>query len=316
MPAFIFNDESVVNSYGFMIRNSGGRFDRFRENPVMLDSHDSESVLSVIGRWLNLRIEGSQLIADPEFDVEDPDALKISGKVDRGFVKGTSMGIQIFDAELVDIPGKGFIPVATDWELLEGSPVGVPSNKAALRFYVGDGKILKAEEVKLSIDNFINKKQIPIMEKITLSAESAKALGLTREPEVSEFNAAVMELTAKNATLLSAKEKAEKELSDHRTAQAKDLVDLAVKEGRITADKSESFQKLAVSDYKQCKDLLDAMPAKQTLSDKIVTGKKGDASREDWNYMKWLKEDPKGLTAMERDDPEAFKTLKAAYSKA
>jgi len=308
MPVFVLNDESVITAHGFVVLNSGGKFDRFRENPVMLDSHDESEV---IGRWLNLAIDGSKLQAESEFDIEDPDALKISGKVDRGFIKGASMGIIINDAEMRNMPVLGYQVVITDWELLEASTVGVPSNKAALRLYAKDGKtVLATDEIKLSVDRIINQKQI--MEKITLSVEAAKALGVSKDPEVTELNAAIMELSARESAAIKAKEKSEKELSDHQVKQATDLVELAVAAGKITADKKEAYVKLATSDYKQAKDILDTLPGKETFTDKtkklgVVTGHDG------WDYMKWLKEDPTGLAEMAVNDPDGHATLKASY---
>jgi len=311
MPLFVLNDESVITAHGFVVLNSGGKFDRFRENPVMLDSHDETEV---IGRWLNLTIAGSKLQAETEFDVDDPEALKISGKVDRGFIKGASMGIIINDAEMRNMPVLGYQIVVTDWELLEASTVGVPSNKAALRLYAKDGKkVLAADEIKLSIDSIINQKQI--MEKITLSVEAAKVLGLGKEPEITDLNAAIMELSANLSAAKTAKEKAEGDLAAHQLKQATDLVDLAVTQGKITADKKESYVKLATRDFKEAKDIIDSLPEKETLSKKVVNlgGTKQAADRESWDYMKWLKEDPTGLTEMAINDPTGHATLKASY---
>ena len=151
---------------------------------------------------------------------------------------------------------------------------------------------------------------------IKLSVDAAKVLGLGIEPEPIELNAAIMELSGKLSLATTAKEKAEKTLNDHNEALANELVNLAVKEGRITADRKESFTKLAINDYKQAKDLLESMPAKETLSTKLKKdGDKTPAGREDWNYMKWLKEDAVGLKAMEINDNAKFLELKANYKK-
>ena len=85
MQTFVLNDETVLTSHGFVVSNAGAKLERFKENPVMLDSHDDRCV---IGKWNNLTISGTQLKADSEFDTEDPEAMKISGKVDRGYIKG------------------------------------------------------------------------------------------------------------------------------------------------------------------------------------------------------------------------------------
>ena len=154
------------------------------------------------------------------------------------------------------------------------------------------------------------------MEKIKLSTEASKALGVSVEPELTELNAAVMELSAKLTLAVEAQKNAEKELSDHKTKQAVELVDLAIKEGRITADRKDSFVKLATTDFKQAKELLDSIPGKKVYSEKMSSGDKTPAGREDWNYMRWLKEDGAGLKAMEVNEPEKFATLKANYKKA
>ena len=311
MAIFILNDESVLTSHGFIVLNAGGKFDRFRANPVMLNSHDDRGV---IGRWLNLGVEGSKLQAETEFDVDDPEALKISGKVERGFIKGASMGIIIHDAEMRNLPVLGYNVVITNWELLEASPVAVPSNKGALRLYTKDGKaVLQSKEIKLSIESILNKKNV--MEKIMLSVEAAKALGVSKDPEITELNAAIMELSAKAETANKQKETAEKVLSDHVSKLASDLVDAAVSAGKITADKKEAYVKLAIADFKQAKDILDSLPGKENISGKVsaLGANKQAIDRADWDYLKWLKEDRAGLAEMASKDPEGFAALKASY---
>ena len=113
--------------------------------------------------------------------------------------------------------------------------------------------------------------------------------------------------------LQSRAEKAEKELDNHRKLKATELVALAIKEGRITADKKESFERLALNDYDMAKTTLEAIPAKESLSAKVThsTGRTAVADgRKDWTYLKWAKEDPEGLKRLKADDPEAFEELK------
>ena len=52
MERFIFNDETIKNSHGFDLLNAGGRFNRFKDNPVMLHNHNADKVL---GKWNELR---------------------------------------------------------------------------------------------------------------------------------------------------------------------------------------------------------------------------------------------------------------------
>lgn len=303
--SFILNDESLVNSHGFILLNAGANLDRFKENPAMLFLHKQEEI---IGSWDNIRVENSRLLADPVFDSEDPDSKKIEGKVERGFIKGASLGIEIKSAELRDIPGLGFVPVVTQWEAMEASLCAVPSNKASLRLYNNKGEVITSPEaIKLSIDNIINKsKSETQMEKILLTAEAASALNISKEPEPTAFNAAILALAAQ-------RDKAVNDLQAHLQSQAKALVEGAIADGRLTADRRESFEKLAATDFKQAKEILDAIPPKQTFSDKTKTSGSQPSDRDDWNYLRWMKEDPKGLAELQSKDPEKFNQLKASY---
>jgi len=303
---FVLNDESKLNSYGFLVLNAGGNFDRFNENPVMLYLHEQEQL---IGRWENLRCDGTKLIADEVFDAEDPAAMLISGKVDRGFLKGSSMGLHIQDAELKDMPGMGLVPAVTKWELMEASLAPVPSGKTCLRLYDDKGQLITSKEaIKLSIDIIIHKNNNLSMDKIMLTAEAATCLKVGKEIDPTALNTAIMALAAQRDEAVTALTNKNKEL-------AAALVDGAIAEGRITADKKEIFMKLAANDFKQAKDLIDTIPAKKSLSASIKpAGNTAEKGREDWNYLKWAKEDPKGLQKMQGEDPEGFAALKAAYT--
>jgi HK97 family phage prohead protease len=307
--AFVLNDERKENSYGFKVLNSGGRFDRFKDNPVMLHDHDTGKL---IGRWDNLKVDGHRLTAEPVFDLEDASSKEIKGKVERGFLKGCSMGIRILNAARVEHEGKE-IPAVTDWELMEASITAIPSNGMSLRLYSDQGELLSTgAEVQLSLDKFINKNP---MEKQTISItkEAATVLGLS-SPELTDGQA----LSAAVVSLSARAEKAEGDLNTYLKARAAALVDTAIKEGRLTADKKEAFLKMAESDYKQAADIISALPPKQSMSGRVreLNGTAGTADREDWNYLRWAKEDPAGLAKMKGENPERFEQLRAAYKPA
>ncbi len=303
---FVFNDETRVNDRGFILLNAGIDLSRFKDNPVMLHQHDPEKV---IGRWDNVRIEGTRLLADPVFDDADEEAKKIMGQVDRNFIRGASPWIVPLEAELREVPTLGFIAVVTKSELMEGSVVSVPSNALSLRLSSRDGKLLETgADIKLAIDQItINKNEPETMNKIILTAEAAAALAVSTEPEGPALSAAIMKLAAEKKT-------AEDALKAHLTAQATTLVEGAITEGRLTADKKESFLKLAESDLAQAKDLISAMPVKTVLSAQVKPA--GDPKAEDrtsWDYMKWSKEDPRGLQKLAAEKPQEFEALKKAY---
>ncbi len=141
---FVLNDENVMNSYGFYIVTEGGDLSRFETNPVMLSDH-RDSNEYVIGNWLNVRKEGGLILADPNFDKEDERASMVAGKVERGFLKGASMGIIPDWDSLVLVGDKLFLK---RWELAEASIVPVPSNRNAVRLYTQEGVLLKEDEVR------------------------------------------------------------------------------------------------------------------------------------------------------------------------
>jgi len=300
--AFVLNDENKTNSYGFRVKNDGGSFDRFKANPVMLYNHKHDDVT---GKWENLRIEGALLMADPVFD-DDENASKIQKKVEKGFLKGVSMGLQILKAEM----GTDGIPVVTNWELQEASIVSVPSNANSLRLYNGKGELMATEDIKLSINEIlnINKQTETNMDVIKLTAEAAKALDVAKEVDITTLNAAVMELVAAKDLLQEQKDKAETELKTYLTNQAIGLVDAAIKEGRLTADKKASFVKLAEADFNQAKEIIESIPAKRSFSAGV---KPLDGSDKNETYEAY---DKAGTIAeLKANDPAKYETLLADY---
>ena len=174
---YALNDESVVNSHGFVLLNAGGRFERYNENPVMLFNHESASL---IGQMTALRVEGTRLIGKAVYDEEDTLGAKCKRQAKKGFLKGCSPGIIIHAVELRTLPNGEERVTVTDWELCEVSLVSVPSNRNALRLYTKQGDIIPDDRVELSVEALlnINKPNNNEMDKIILTAEAYIALGL------------------------------------------------------------------------------------------------------------------------------------------
>ena len=304
MNDYILNDESVVNSHGFVLLNAAGRFERFNANPVMLFNHEADKL---IGQMTGLRVEGTKLIGIPVYDEEDALAAKCKRQGEKGFLKGCSPGIMIYAVELRTNPDGEERITVTDWELCEVSLVSVPSNPGALRLYNAQGEVIPDDQIRLSIESLLHLNKQDEMDKIILTAEAYAALGLkSNEADGKAISAAIMELKSRI-------EKAEKDLNDQHKAQAEALVELAIKDGRITADKKEQFVKLALVDFDMAKTTLEAIPTRESLAGKVThsTGKAvATKDRMDWTYLRWAKEDPEGLKRLKETDPEAFEELK------
>lgn len=323
MVKFILNDETRKNSHGFYLLNAGGRFERFSENPVMLNMHDLNQL---IGKWINLRTEGTLLIADPEFDEGDPDAVKIKGKVERGYLKGASVGIIIHAAEWRMNPETQVEELyVTDWELFEVSLVSVPSNAGALTLKVYDGQCRLVGEdhvgshieeiIKLSLSEKETKtpKKNETMEGIKLTVEAIVALGIQEGADSAAICKAILALK-KKADDAAADLKVEKEKTEATLRkQADDLVTLAIQAGKVPADKKDQFVKLALADYQMAKDTLDAIPEKQSLSAHIKTvvgGTDIPSGRETWTLHMWMKNDMAGLNKLKAEQPDVFEEIK------
>jgi hypothetical protein len=307
MKSFVLNDELKRNSYGFRTLNAGIDLSRFSSNPVMLDSHWGGGGSSVIGKWENIRIEGSQLLADPMFDEEDAVAANIKRKVEKGFLKGASMGLY-FDPNDMKPENGGYVLEKS--ELVEASIVSIPSNANALKLYAKNGELLTKEAVELSIQGLISNQIQPTMTKIILSASTLVALGVPNTDDplalANAIEKQVAEGTAAKAKLQSEIQRAndaEAKLSLIVEQEAKAVVDAAVTEGKITQAEHAHFLSMAKSNLEAAKTVLSKIPGKSTLGAQN-TNTTEVKSLDD--FMK-LPDDKK--LAFKAEHPEAYKSL-------
>lgn len=140
---FVLSDGENINSNGYKIAIAGLDITRFETNPIMLYEHNPERVL---GRWVDIQKRDNQLTAVPEFDTEDDEAMKISGKVERGFLNGASIGVIVRDIQ--DIEG---VDVVTRSELFEASIVSVPADAKAVRLYNDKLECLAIDKLKIDL---------------------------------------------------------------------------------------------------------------------------------------------------------------------
>ena len=243
---FILNDETKKNQFGFRVRNSGLKLDRFQANPVMLDMHDPNKV---IGRWEEIQIEGNLLTAVAVFDIDDPEAAKIAGKVEREFLKGASLGLDPFNMNNFVI-GPDDVYDLVEAEVLEGSVVSIPNNANAITvklFATSEMKEFTEQEVseillmasELSQFNLNNP-----MKKITLTLSAVSALGLpgnTLEHEESVVSEKIVKLHAElEAEKLKVKGFEELE-ADKKAKLSATTVDADIKAGKIDATKRADY---------------------------------------------------------------------------
>ncbi|MCX8018928.1 MAG: HK97 family phage prohead protease [Chitinophagaceae bacterium] len=306
-PSFVLNDESRTNSYGFRIANAGLNRNRFDANPVLLFDHRTNSV---IGRWENLRIEGSKLIADADFDMNDPEAAKIAAKVENGYLKGCSIGMIINDVHYVNDGNGNRYLVVSDWELLEASIVAIPSNAAAIKLYNKEMKEMKVEDMmQLAAQHqnsfSDNTKKCMMKKQITLTATMLALLLLDETATEQEICNAIERLNKERNDALN-------ELSVLKEQRAEALAAEAVKHGKITELGKATLKEMAVKDYEAAKKFVAQLSSRQPLSASIARTQAGN--REDWDFGKWRKEDPEGLEKMRLQEPERYEQLRTDYA--
>lgn len=320
--AFVFNDETIQNTYGFSIVTEGIDLTRFAKNPVMLSDHYNSN-WNVMGKWYNFSKNGSVLSGFPEFDTEDQWAKELSGKVERGFINACSMGI-IFDSQnLTVIDGR---LILTKCELVEVSIVPVPSNANSVRLFNLDGKPMPEKELKeltLSIIPSITNPQLNLnidnMKKITLSVATLMVLGFKDQPtdglDVVDVEAKVLDLSARLTALTTENEGlklAAKTAKDAEEAAVKlaatQKVDLAITQGKIPADKKEAFVQLGITSPEVLEATLAAIPGKKNLGAGVKVPN-GDGTATVATMDDFQKLSVEAQLAFKNDSPEEYKKL-------
>jgi HK97 family phage prohead protease len=119
---------------GIDLRMSGARLDRYRSNPVLGYGHSYWGRGNLpIGRAMpdTIRVDGSRILGDLDFDAGDEFAREVERKMRAGFLSAVSIGFDVLEFE----GGKGDMwrgGVAVDWELHELSVVPVPMDASAV----------------------------------------------------------------------------------------------------------------------------------------------------------------------------------------
>jgi hypothetical protein len=92
----------TIDSYREIIRADGWRFNRFAKNAPFVDSHDYSSVDKLLGKVVDFRVEGRQLIETVEWAINaglpENHLANIGWKMTvAGYLKGVSVGFMPLD---------------------------------------------------------------------------------------------------------------------------------------------------------------------------------------------------------------------------
>lgn len=314
-PTFVLHDETV-NTYGFRMLTSGANLEEFRKNPVILLNHKDWEL--PIGRWENIRIEGTQILADALFDEKDDVAVKIADKVEGGFLRMASMGAwppeEVSDAEELKLPGQT-LPTVTRWTAREASIVTIGANHNALVLFDRQtGKPLDLTDASTVIrlmDRLNHTKNDSNMDntlkeilKLQDSAQDAEVIGAVKQLIENHDR-----LIRENQELKEAAARAETERKEARHVEAVRLVDAAIADGRIHAAGKEAYLKLFDADFENTRATLDAIPRRQSVTGRIREGERQLATElSDLAGKSWDELDKAGrLVELKDKAPELYR---------
>jgi hypothetical protein len=307
---YIIVSDNRENIYKCIVLTSGIDTTDYLRNPVMLLNHDPNILLGAIE---DLHVFEDQLIGKPVFDNDNAEASKWKGKWERGYLKASSVDLDIKETEVIN--GKLYITKST---LCEVSLTPVPGNKNALRL-TRNGKSFGKDDVKIllsanSISNTMNKLQL-----------MAKALGLSltasEDDVLSKIEALVESANAKadelNKLKLAIKEKEDAAAAEFER-QCIQLIDNAASVGKISKDAAtkETYLRFAKADFAGTKKMLDGIAEHVSLSSRINnsdTPSHGD-DRSGWSLKDWEKKDSHGLRLMKKSNPDQYNALLAKLS--
>lgn len=310
---FILHDESV-NTYGFRMLTEGANLDEFRKNPVMLLNHNDWTL--PIGRWDNIRVEGTKILADAVFDLEDANGKAVASKVEAGFLRMASIGAWapevVSDDPLLKLDGQTGVTVLR-WTVREASIVTIGANHNALALYDRDsGESIDLSDhatlVKLMDVKPSNNTTLMTINQLLKLSDNASAAD--QERAVSELIAERDRLQEANKTLSDAIDKHNQDRKEQLKTEAVALIDAAVADGRINASSKESYIKLFDADHDSAKAALGAIPKRVSVSAQIDSGRSGGGvNLADLETKSWDELDKAGKLVILRDQsPEVYAT--------
>lgn len=270
--------DNTTNTYDYRILTSGGRFERWNANPIVLFDHNDRQVL---GRGENLTIEGEALMSDVVFDNDDAQLAGIIGKIERGFIRMASVGVVplkwMLDSAV--LTNGEPTPTVVEWELREWSITPFGSNRGSIVLYDNAGGQLDLSDrtTLLQLCDGCNP-EIPIIKPNTmkLTTKTLELLQLTDVATEAEIEAKLLTL---HARATDAEAKLAKIETDRITAQkveAVTLTDAAIADGRINADSKPVYLNLFDGNFAAAKAALAAIPKRPTVASQIGTEGKED----------------------------------------
>ncbi len=324
---------SQLNSHGFRSLTAGADLADFIANPIMYWLHTtpegkSSAELLPIGFWEDIKKEGDEITAVPNFDDNDEFAMKIFNKVEHGTLRAASVEVEPIE---IDADKKNWVkgqklPTITKWKIGEASIVDRGSNKAALVKLKHKSNVAGPDDA-ITANEFFDLLQNDNM-KIKLNEKTSQFLKLAEgaELDATEIVEKLVEvIEERDGTIKLAAEKLtnlEDEVKQLEDAAAEGkivlMVDKAVDDRKILASAREQFITLAKKDLETTKALLDGLKPAHSIKESLARAG-GDINEEltgllKQNFDELLRNG--GADKLRKLDPESYKLkYKAKFGK-
>lgn len=174
------------------------------------------------------------------------------------------------------------------------------ANKTVTELYNFYNKLLDNKKM-IKVTNLLNLSNDANEDSIVEAINSKDAAIETLKSEIEAKNAEKAELEAKLAEL-------ENSINEKETAEKVELIENAVKEGKIDASTKDIYVNSNKS-IDELKNVFAALKPAYTPVFNNTTKVNAPAGRENWTFSDWSKNDAKGLSEMRENDPTSFENL-------
>ena len=331
---FVLYDGAAPNSDGSQVLVEGMDLNRFLRNPVMFYMHmrsgtpfTNPDAGEVIGRWENIKVEGNKLLADAVFDESQELGSNVAQKVERGFLRGASVGLTIDQSKNGKKKVDGEYPlIITKSTVLEASIADIPKNTGSYKqFYLGKppaapaapatattatSDVAQAQPNHQDIRYFSHINEETMSDQPTPTSQIKEALELPNDATEPKIVDTINELKAKNASLTNCNSTLSDEVRNRKEKAVEADFKDAVKEGVLDACEVPVYKLAYSSDPEVTKDILSkkyqtAKGKKLSEAQKAeLFGDKQAYAPVDTNDQKPLSKEQ--LLSLKNSDPAAF----------
>ena len=291
-----------LNSYGFRILTSGGDLDQFKRNPVLLYMHERGKVIGIVK---DLKAENDEVTGELVFDEATDLSRQCKKQFEMGSLRMVSVGIdpiETSDAKELLVDGQTR-PTVTKWKLVEVSLVDIGANDDAIAMKC-DGTVIElGKDGDCMLPLLKNNK--PIISTTMDFKAIALKLGLAETADEKAILNKIAELQHDAGVSVTLRQ----ENDTLKLAGITTLVDGAIAEKKITADKKDQFVSLGKKiGLDELKSTFDAMSSQVKLSSLLTPGSGAT------EYKKLSDVPSDKLIELREKEPETYKRLyKAEY---